>query len=152
MGLTAIYIIENGLGKLYYTASDHLGSICQIIETNGTVAEETNYDPWGRTRNADNWTYTDVLTLQARSLQNNITNRGYTGHQMLDEFGIIDMNGRIYDPVLARFFSPDPFVQAPNNTQSFNRYSYCVNNPLRYTDPTGEFYNRGCRLRFNSFV
>lgn len=74
--------------------------------------------------------------------------RGYTDHQMLDEFDIIDMNGRIYDPIIARFFSPDPGacpdersdrrMQAPTNTQSFNRYSYVMNNTLIYTDPSGE--------------
>ena len=57
--------------------------------------------------------------------------RGYTEHEMLNEFDIINMNGRLYDPVLGRFFSPD-------NSQSFNRYSYCLNNPLKYTDPSGE--------------
>ena len=46
--------------------------------------------------------------------------------------------GRLYDPVIARFFSPDNFVQAPEFTQSYNRYSYCLNNPLQYTDPSGE--------------
>ena len=50
------------------------------------------------------------------------------------------MNGRVYDPVLARFLSPDPYVQAPGFTQSLNRYSYCMNNPFKYTDPDGEFW------------
>ena len=49
------------------------------------------------------------------------------------------MNGRIYDPNTATFFSPDPFVSSPASTQAFNRYSYCLNNPLMYTDPSGEF-------------
>jgi len=74
-------------------------------------------------------------------------NRGYTGHEHLSPFGddtnsgfcLINMNGRIYDPALARFLSPDPYVQAPDFTQSFNRYSYCSNNPFKYTDPSGEF-------------
>jgi len=57
---------------------------------------------------------------------------------MLDEFGIIEMNGRIYDPAIGRFFSPDPYIQAPDNSQNFNRYSYVLNNPLKYTDPSGE--------------
>ena len=65
--------------------------------------------------------------------------RGFTGHEHLDAFKIINMNGRLYDPVIARFFSPDPFVQMPNFTQNFNRYSYCFNNPLSYTDPDGEW-------------
>jgi len=50
------------------------------------------------------------------------------------------MNGRVNDPVLGRFLSPDNFVQAPDFTQNFNRYAYCLNNPLKYTDPTGEFF------------
>ncbi len=50
------------------------------------------------------------------------------------------MNGRVFDPVLARFLSPDPYVQASENTQSFNRYTYCLNNPFKYTDPSGEFF------------
>jgi hypothetical protein len=49
------------------------------------------------------------------------------------------MNGRLYDPIIASFLSPDPYVQMPNFTQSFNRYAYCWNNPLSYTDPDGEF-------------
>ena len=67
--------------------------------------------------------------------------RGYTEHEMLNEFDIINMNGRLYDPVLGRFFSPDNYVQMPDNSQSFNRYSYCLNNPLKYTDPSGDFWN-----------
>jgi RHS repeat-associated protein len=66
--------------------------------------------------------------------------RGYTGHEMLGEFDIINMNGRLYDPVLGRFFSPDNYVQMPDNSQNFNRYSYCLNNPLKYTDPSGNLF------------
>jgi len=65
--------------------------------------------------------------------------RGYTGHEHLEPFGIINMNGRLYDPNTASFFSPDPYVVDPSNTQAFNRYSYCLNNPLMYTDPSGEW-------------
>lgn len=63
--------------------------------------------------------------------------RGFTGHEHLDKFGLINMNGRLYDPLLGRFLSPDPFIQAPDNTQSYNRYSYCLNNPLIFSDPSG---------------
>jgi hypothetical protein len=48
------------------------------------------------------------------------------------------MNGRVYVPALARFLSPDPYVQAPLFSQNFNRYSYALNNPLMYSDPSGE--------------
>jgi len=60
---------------------------------------------------------------------------------MLDEFGLINMNGRCYDPVVGRFLSPDIVVQNPNNTQCYNRYSYCINNPLKYSDPSGWSYD-----------
>jgi len=65
------------------------------------------------------------------------TNRGYTGHEMLDDFGIIHMNGRIYDPTMGRFMNPDPVVQELSNAQNLNRYSYVFNNPLSATDPSG---------------
>lgn len=48
------------------------------------------------------------------------------------------MNGRIYDPAFHRFLQPDNYVQDPSNTQNYNRYAYCYNNPLKYTDPSGE--------------
>ena len=55
----------------------------------------------------------------------------------MDEVGLIHMNGRVYDPRLGRFLEADPTVQAPDDTQSYNRYAYVRNNPLSYTDPTG---------------
>lgn len=64
--------------------------------------------------------------------------RGYTGHEHLAWFGLVNMNARLYDPLLGRFLSPDPYVQAPDFTQNFNRYTYCVNNPLVYIDQDGE--------------
>lgn len=64
--------------------------------------------------------------------------RGYTAHEHLPWFGLINMNARLYEAALGRFLSPDPYVQMPDFTQSFNRYSYCVNNPLIYIDPSGE--------------
>jgi RHS repeat-associated protein len=66
-----------------------------------------------------------------------IFDRGYTGHEHLDAFGLINMNGRAYDPLVARFLSPDPVMQQPGNTQNHNGYSYVLNNPLKYTDPSG---------------
>jgi RHS repeat-associated protein len=80
------------------------------------------------------------LALTAFSAINHITNRGYTGHEMVDGVDIIHMNGRIYDAKLARFLQADPFIQAPYNTQSLNRYSYVWNNPLNATDPSGYWF------------
>ncbi|MDP3444261.1 MAG: RHS repeat-associated core domain-containing protein, partial [Ignavibacteria bacterium] len=64
--------------------------------------------------------------------------RGFTAHEYLEDFKLYNMNGRLYDPVVGRFLSADPYVQDPGFTQSLNRYSYCLNNPLKYTDPSGE--------------
>ena len=69
-----------------------------------------------------------------------LLNRGYTGHEHLQGVGLIHMNGRLYDPKLRRFLAPDNYIQDLGNTQNFNRYSYVLNNPLMYTDPSGESY------------
>ena len=75
----------------------------------------------------------------AASFDGCATTRGFTGHEMLEAVGAVHMNGRIYDPALGRFLRADPFVQFPANLQSHNRYSYALNNPLSYTDPSGHF-------------
>lgn len=130
-GLFAILVIQNSTHELYYIHKDHLGSYNAITDENGNLVETLSFDAWGRRRNPDDWTDYNVSgTLFAR---------GFTGHEHLDQFGLINMNGRVYDPFLARFLSPDPFVQAPDYSQNYNRYSYAWNNPLKYTDPDGEW-------------
>jgi len=136
-GLAAVYIEEpggnSGEGDTYYSYTDHLGSIVALADGAGNVAPENeqSFGPWGRRRNINNWGYTGAQTIT-------LIDRGYTGHEHLSQFGIINMNGRLYDPVLGRMLSPDNYVQAPDFTQGFNRYSYCFNNPMVYIDPDGE--------------
>ena len=77
------------------------------------------------------------LTSITLNMGDLLLGRGYTGHEHLPWFGLVNMNARLYDPAVGRFLSPDPLIQAPDNTQSYNRYSYCLNNPLRYTDQSG---------------
>lgn len=120
-----IIIKENGKFKPYLALTDNLGSILSVVDEDGANVFDASYDAWGQ----------QTVTLNEIGLH-----RGYTGHEMLSEFGIINMNGRLYDPILGRFFSPDNYVQLPNFSQSFNRYSYCLNNPLKYTDPSGELF------------
>ena len=67
--------------------------------------------------------------------------RGFCMHEHYRDFGLINMNGRMYDPYTSMFLSPDNYIQAPDNSQSFNRYAYCLNNPLKYTDPNGEAWH-----------
>jgi RHS repeat-associated protein len=66
----------------------------------------------------------------------NYGGRGYTGHEHLNQFGLINMNARLYDPLLGRFLAPDPQVANPDETNGFNRYAYASNNPLMFTDPS----------------
>jgi len=120
----------NGVETLYYGYTDNQGSLIALTNESGSVVEKYAYDPWGARRDPANWQSKDTRTSF-------ITNRGYTGHEHLDAFGIINMNGRVYDPLTTLFFSPDPFVQAPGNWLNYNRYGYCMNNPTRYTDPSG---------------
>ena len=129
----AVYVKEAGLWKIYYICRDYLGSITHITNADGSLKAEYSYDAWGRLRN--------LVTQEAYAPGSEpvlFIGRGYTGHEHLPWFGLINMNARLYDPALGRFLSPDPYVQAPDFSQSFNRYSYCLNNPLRYVDKNGE--------------
>ena len=130
----AVYIKEGGNWKIYYICRDYLGSITQVANADGSLKQELSYDAWGRLRNPATQVAYAPGTEPALFL-----GRGYTGHEHLPWFGLINMNARLYDPVLGRFLSPDPYVQAPDFTQNFNRYSYCLNNPLVYVDEDGEF-------------
>jgi RHS repeat-associated protein len=131
--LVAMYVIENGIGQYYYPHQDHLGSIIHITDESAEIVYTQSFDAWGRTRNADDLSYENIAERP------NWLWRGFTGHEHLDEFGLINMNGRLYDPEIGRMLSPDNFVQSPDYTQSYNRYSYVWNNPLKYTDPDGEW-------------
>ncbi|PHS31707.1 MAG: hypothetical protein COA95_06085 [Methylophaga sp.] len=81
----------------------------------------------------------------------NATDRGFTGHEHIDEVGLVHMNGRVYDPNLGRFISADPNIQSPLNAQSLNRYSYVMNNPLSFTDPSGFFFKGLFKSIFGAF-
>jgi len=106
---------------------DNLGSTNVIINGLGEVEQRLAFDPWGMRTAIPG--FSDAV--------NGVTNRGYTGHEMDDEVGLVNMNARIYDPVLGRFLSADGVLPDPYDLQAFNRYSYVGNNPLKYTDPTG---------------
>jgi RHS repeat-associated protein len=109
-----------------------------IAERRSAVYTERSLsNTWGRHRHPTTWSYT-VHNPFGMGGSNDITLRGYTFHEHLHHFSLINMNGRLYDYVLGRMLSPDNYVQSPNSSQSFNRYSYCWNNPLKYTDPSGE--------------
>jgi RHS repeat-associated protein len=110
----------------YYIHTDQLGSYCVITDGKRNVVQRNFFDPWGN------------VALPDSTLNFTVTDRGFTGHEHYPNFKIINMNGRLYDPVIGRFFSPDNYVQLPEFTQAFNRYSYALSNPLKYIDPDGQ--------------
>ena len=122
-----------------YLLGDHLGSVDGVTSSSGELLTRTSYQPFGARRSGD-WLGNAPTAGEWRQIQA-ATPRGFTDHEHLDNLGIVHMNGRVYDPVLGRFLSPDPMVQAPYDTQGLNRYAYVRNNPLRYTDPSGFCFN-----------
>jgi RHS repeat-associated protein len=116
--------------NLRYFHTDHLGSISVITNESGVVQERLSFDAWGKRRNPDG---TDDTAGSITSQ----TTRGFTGQEELSVAGLVHLNGRVYDPLLARMTSPDPTVTDPSNPQGWNRYSYVGNDPLAFTDPNG---------------
>ncbi|MBA5689970.1 NBR1-Ig-like domain-containing protein [Rugamonas apoptosis] len=116
--------------ELDWTHADRLGSVVAITGPSGELKEMLAYDSWGKRRTPDGGSSDD-------NVDGVLDNKGYTGHEMLDQLDLVHMNGRVYDPATARFLSGDPIVKDPVNGQDFNRYSYVVNNPTNLTDPTG---------------
>jgi RHS repeat-associated protein len=114
---------------------DHLGSIASITNASYVVTQRFSYDPFGKRRDiTGSYDANGVLVYDHPTA----TDRGFTGHEHLDDVGIIHMNGRLYDPRIGRFLQADPYIQRHDNTQSYNRYSYVLNNPLNATDPSGQ--------------
>jgi len=120
-------------GRTQFYHSNHLGSSSVITDHNGDKKEKMEYFPFGEYRAVGdtNGTYDydaffpDVFYT-------------FTGQEDDDDLGLYNYGARLYDPVLGRFISPDRLVPEPGNLQAFNRYTYCLNNPLIYTDPSGE--------------
>lgn len=129
-------IVKQGFGiKIYYAYTDHLGSILSLTDELGAVVAEQNFDAWGRFRNPTNWTFT---AIPARP---DWLYRGFTGHEHLAEFALINMNGRMYDPVLGLMLSPDNYTPMPWSSGGYNRYGYANSNPLSFIDPDGNFWH-----------
>ncbi|HXU01683.1 MAG TPA: RHS repeat-associated core domain-containing protein, partial [Polyangia bacterium] len=116
-----------------YNHFDHLGSVTTMSDETGH-AVGLSYDAFGARRDPSG------QAADASSLALQPGHREFTGHEAIPGMGLVNMNGRVYDPLLGRFLSPDPNVQFGGDLQSYNRYTYVGNNPLRYTDPTGYFW------------
>jgi RHS repeat-associated protein len=113
-----------------YFHTDNLGSIAVITNESGVVVERDSYDAWGKRR------FPNGADDPSGSIESQTT-RGFTGQEELADVGLVHLNGRVYDPLIGRMMSADPFVPDPLNAQAWNRYSYVINNPLAFTDPNG---------------
>lgn len=116
--------------ELNWTHTDRLGSVVALTDQSGAIKEKLAYDAWGKRRSLDSAVTPDTLDGQ-------VDNKGYTGHEMLDQLDLVHMNGRVYDPLTARFLSVDPLIVDPLDGQNYNRYSYVLNNPTNLVDPSG---------------
>ena len=128
-GVFAVVEQVNGTETTHYVLKDNLGSWTVVTDDQGNVEQELSYDAWGNLRNPDSW--------NGSFTGSPMFDRGFTGHKHLTHFGLINMNGRMYDPVMSSFLSVDRFIQNPLSAQGLNPYAYCMYNPLRYVDPTG---------------
>lgn len=132
-----VVLKSDGTTKNYfYLHRDYQGSILAITNTTGAVVEKRWFDVWG---SLIKYAGSNGVSVTPPTFTTGLfLDRGYTGHEHLLSVGLINMNGRIYDNKLHRFLQPDNNIQDPSNSQNYNRFGYCMNNPTKYTDPTGE--------------
>ncbi|ESU27089.1 hypothetical protein FLJC2902T_22670 [Flavobacterium limnosediminis JC2902] len=125
---------NNGTTQEYlYLHRDYQGTIVAITNQTGNIVEKRHFNAWGAIVKVQDGAGNNLTGLT-------VLDRGYTGHEHVQSVGLIHMNGRLYDPKLHRFLQPDNYVQDPYNTQNFNRYGYVMNNPTKFTDPSGEYF------------
>lgn len=122
---------DKGVNSFLYVHPDHLNSWCLATDENGKIVQNVSFDAWGNPRDGDSWS--------GNYNGNLLCDRGFTGHEHFPKFGFINMNGRAYDPIMSMMMSPDSFIQNVDFSQNYNRYIYCYNNPLSYSDPSGEW-------------
>ena len=113
---------------------DHAGSTDHVLDASGNPIVAASFAAFGSRRRP---TGTGMPAPADLAKFAAVTRDGFTGHEMLDNLGLIHMNGRVYDPDLGRFLSADPYVTLPFDSQGLNRYAYALNNPLAFTDPSG---------------
>lgn len=128
-GVALQTVVGGAVQATKFLFHDQLGSLVRIANADGSLAEGLDYTAFGDRRAYGNPSGTSGASAN--------TNHGFTGHEYVDGTQVIHMNGRIYDQELGRFLQPDPVIQDPLSAQSWNAYTYVFNNPLAYTDPTG---------------
>lgn len=131
--MVALVRTSSGSKTCYGVLTDRLGSLMSLY-TSGGIVQKFSYDAWGNRRDPLTGI---VLNSSELASANSITSYGYTGHEHIDEFGLINMNARIYDPKIGMFISVDPQAGSYPGTYP---YTYCGGDPVNRVDPTGEDY------------
>jgi RHS repeat-associated protein len=109
---------------------DHLGSVAVVTDAAGSVVQRLSYDAWGMQRNPDG-------TSAACGSITSPTTRGYTNQEQVPQGCLVNLNARLYNAQIGRFMAADPVVGDDGMPGAFNRYSYVLDNPLSFSDPTG---------------
>ncbi|MCR5248474.1 MAG: RHS repeat-associated core domain-containing protein [Paludibacteraceae bacterium] len=128
-GLIGVNISTDGVDTLLYAFTDRFGNLVMLVDGNKNIVERLAYDPWGARRNPADWTKPDTAS--------HLLARGYSMHEHIDCLGLINMNARVYEPATCSFLSPDPLIADEGNWLNYNRYLYCLGNPVKFADPTG---------------
>lgn len=125
--------------KFVFLHKDYLGNILAISDEAGNALEKRHFDAWGNFTHLQKGTAAVIANVQQIAGTNLLIDRGYTSHEHLAGVALIHTNGRLYDPLLRRFLNADENIEDNTNTQNYNKYGYVMNNPLIYSDPSGEF-------------
>ncbi len=128
-GLIGVNISTDGVDTLLYAFTDRFGNLVMLVDGDKNIVERLAYDPWGARRNPGDWTKPDTAS--------HLLSRGYSMHEHIDCLGLINMNARVYEPATCSFLSPDPLIADEGNWLNYNRYLYCLGNPVKFADPTG---------------
>jgi RHS repeat-associated protein len=126
----------NGIKAVYqaaYMHTDALGNIVTVTGNDGEIRLRQATTPFGETIKKGSV----VLMGPATGHFKKEDLRGYTGHEQLPEHNIINMNARLYDPLIARMLSADSIIPNSKDPLAYNRYIYTYNNPVKYVDPDG---------------
>ncbi len=127
--------------KVEYWHKDVLGNLTTTTDHRGVVTAYYSFDPFGKRRYPGGaYDAAGALVTPWTTTLDNGSGRGFTTHEQLDDIGLVHMNGRLFDPTIGRFLQGDPMLQAPDDLQNYNRYSYCLNNPVTCTDPSGQSF------------
>ncbi len=131
---TACAVVEVCMGRMNTSLiyRDIQGSITELVDTAGNITHYY-YDPWGRPCYSPGVPYDNISTDTNKFI------RGYLSQEYYSEFGLLNLNARLYNPHIGRFLSPDQLFDPEGDVFGFNPYIYGNNNPCKYVDPDGKF-------------